>query len=303
MRVLVVGGSGFVGTPLVEALRARGDDVVVSGRNAARLRKKFLGATCVEWDPNAGPPPPEALEGVDGVVNLAGEPVAKGRWTKKKKERIRESRVAGTRNLVAAIADAASKPKVLVNASAVGWYGSHKGNWLHEGSPPSSDFLGEACQAWEVEARKAREAGVRTAIVRVGVVLGKGGGAYPEMALPFRLFAGGTIGLGRMWMSWIHLDDMVGILIHCLDNERADAVYNGTAPNPVSNREFTATLASVLGRPALLIVPPIMLRLMKGEFATIITQSQRVRPLRTLGLGYEFKFPKLEGALREIEGK
>ena len=156
-----------------------------------------------------------------------------------------------------------SRPKVLVNASAVGWYGSQKQNWLHEGSPPANDFLGEVCQAWEAEARNARAAGIRTAIVRLGVVLGNGGGAYPAMALPFRLFAGGTIGLGRMWMSWVHLDDIVGILLCCLDNERAEAVYNRVFANDSFEND--------------------------PDF-------------RTLGLGYEYKFPRLEEALRDLEG-
>ena len=301
MKVLVVGGSGFIGKPLVSALRERGDDVVVSGRSEARLRKVFRdGVTCVEWDPNAGPVPAEALAGVDGVINLSGEPVAKGRWRKAKKARIRESRVNGTRHLVAALAAAESKPKVLVNASAIGWYGDCKHNAVHEDAQPADDFLGEVCQAWEAEAAKAREAGVRTAIVRVGVVFGKGGGAYPLISGPVRLFGGGTIGLGKAWMSWIHIDDVVGILLHCLDDEKAVGVYNATAPNPVSNQELMATLGSVLKRPIWLMVPPQALYLRFGGFASVITSSQRVNPVRTIGIGYEFKYPKLRAAVEDL---
>ena len=304
MKVLVVGGSGFVGARLVEALRARGDEVVVTGRSAARLEKQFgAGVGCVEWDPNRGPLPLSELNGADGVVNLAGDPVHKGRWNKAKKERIRESRVVGTRNLVAALASAEPKPKVLVNASAIGWYGDRKHNWVHEDYPPAKDYLAEVCQAWEAEARRAREAGVRTAIVRLGVVLGKDGGAYPQIAKPFRMFAGGPIGLGKMWMSWVHVDDVSGLFLYCLDSEQAVGVYNATAPNPVSSMEFSATLGAVLKRPALIPVPAFMLRLAKGEFAQVITASIRARPLRTLAVGYEFKFPRLREALLDIEGK
>ncbi len=304
MRVLVVGGSGFVGARLVEALRARGDEVVVTGRSEARLSEQFGDAVKrVEWDPNRGPLPLSELAGVDGVVNLAGDPVHKGRWNKEKKERIRESRVVGTKNLVAALASTEPKPGVLVNASAIGWYGDRKHNWVHEDYPPAKDFLGEVCQAWEAEARKAREAGIRTAIVRLGVVLGKGGGAYPPMSKPFRMFAGGRIDLGKAWMSWIHIDDVVGLILYCLDNEAAVGVYNATAPNPVSNVEFTKTLGQVLNRPAFLYVPSFMLRLAKGEFAQVITASIRARPLRTLAIGYGFKFPLLRDALLDLEGK
>jgi uncharacterized protein (TIGR01777 family) len=257
----------------------------------------------VEWDPNRGPLPLGELTGVDGVVNLAGDPVHKGRWNKAKKERIRESRVVGTRHLVAALASAEPKPRVLVNASAIGWYGDRKHNWVHEDYPPADDYLAEVCQAWEAEARLAREAGVRTAIVRLGVVLGKGGGAYPPMSKPFRMFAGGRIDLGKAWMSWIHLDDVVGLFLYCLDTEAAVGVYNATAPNPVSNVEFSKTLGSVLKRPSFFYVPAIMLRLAKGEFAQVITASIRARPLRTLALGYEFKFPQLRDALLDLEGK
>ncbi|MHC4135468.1 MAG: TIGR01777 family oxidoreductase [Planctomycetota bacterium] len=304
MKVLVVGGSGFVGARLVGALRARGDEVVVTGRSAARLEKQFgAGVGCVEWDPNRGPLPLSELAGVDGVVNLAGEPVHKGRWNKAKKERILQSRVVGTKHLVAALASAEPKPRVLVNASAIGWYGDRKHNWVHEDYPPAKDYLAEVCQAWEAEARRAREASIRTAIVRLGVVLGKDGGAYPEMAKPFRIFAGGQIGLGKMWMSWVHVDDVAGLFLYCLDSEQAVGVYNATAPNPVSNMEFSDTLGNVLKRPVPFYVPVFMLRLMKGEFAHVITASIRARPLRTLAVGYEFKFPRLREALLDIEGK
>jgi len=299
MKVLVVGGSGFIGVPLVEALRGRDDQVVVTGRREDRLRKRFpSGVTCVAWDPPEGPPPAEALAGVDAVVNLAGEPVASGRWTAARKERIRQSRVLGTRNLVAGLAAADPRPGVLVNASAIGYYGDRKQTIVYEESPPGKDFLAEVCEAWEAEAWKAKP--TRTAIVRFGVVLGRNGGAYPMMAKPFRWFFGGTIGQGYAWMSWIHLSDVVGILLHCLDKD-VSGVFNAVAPNPVSNGEFSHTLANVLHRPCVAMVPPIALRLLKGEFASVITSSTRVKPLRTEASGYVFRFPRLQEALRDLE--
>ncbi len=301
MKVLLVGGGGFIGARLVEALRGRNDEVVVTGRSEGRLRKRFAGGvTCVAWDPLAGPPPAAALAGVDGVVNLAGEPVASGRWTRTKKARIRESRVAGTRNLVTGLLAAAPRPKVLVNASAIGYYGDRKQSWVYEESPPGNDFLAEVCQAWEAEAWKAREGRIRTAVTRFGIVLGRDGGAYPQMSKPFRLFAGGTIGQGYAWMSWIHNADVVGILLHCLDKDVA-GVFNATAPNPVSNGEFTRTLAGVLRRPAFVMMPALALRLIKGEFAKVITSSTRVKPLRTEASGYAFRFPRLREALLDLE--
>ncbi|HEX5138195.1 MAG TPA: NAD-dependent epimerase/dehydratase family protein, partial [Planctomycetota bacterium] len=195
MRVLVTGGSGFIGVPLVEALCGRGDDVVVTGRDERRLRKRLpAGITTVAWDPPSGPPPASALAGLDGVVNLAGEPVASGRWNKARKDRIQKSRVVGTRNLVAGMLAADPRPRVLVSASAIGYYGDRKQSILYEESTPGDDFLAEVCKAWEAEAWRAREGGIRTAVARVGIVLGRGGGAYPQMSKPFRWFLGATLG-------------------------------------------------------------------------------------------------------------
>ena len=300
MKVLVVGGGGFIGTPLIEALRGRGDEVVVTGRNEARLKKRLPGTGCVAWDPAAGALPQGTLAGVDAVVNLAGEPGASGRWNKAKKERIRESRVLGTRHLVQGLLAAEPRPKVLVSASAIGYYGDRKQQWVYEESPPGDDFLAETCKAWEAEAWKARPK-VRTAVVRFGVVLGRAGGAYPEMSRPFRLFFGGTIGQGYGWMSWIHNADVTGILLHLLDKDCA-GVFNATSPNPVSNGEFSHTLAKVLHRPCVAMVPAFALRLLKGEFAKVITTSTRVKPLRTEASGYAFRFPRLREALQDLEG-
>jgi uncharacterized protein (TIGR01777 family) len=297
MRVLVTGGSGFIGAALVEALRGRGDEVVVTGRDERRLRKRVpAGVTCVAWDPVSGPPPAAALAGVDAVVNLAGETVAAW-WTRATKERIRESRVAGTRNLVAGMLAADPRPRALVSASAIGYYGDRKHQWAYEESPPGDDFLALVCKAWEAEAWKARP--IRTAVVRFGIVLGNGGGAYPAMSKPFRWFIGAPIGQGYAWMSWIHVADVVGILLHCIDKD-VSGVFNATAPNPVSNGEFSRTLAQVLRRPCLPMVPKLALRLLKGEFATVIASSTRAKPLRTEASGYAFKYPRLREALLDL---
>lgn len=305
MKVLVVGGSGLIGSRLVKLLRDRGDVVVVTGRSEARLKRQFGGgAACVVWDPASGPLPAGALRDVDAVVNLAGDPVHKGRWSKAKKKRIRESRTETTRLIVAGLEEADPKPRAFVSASAIGYYGDTKHNLVTESAPPAKgDFLADVCVAWEEEAAHARAIGVRTAIVRVGVVLAREGGAYPEMARPFRFFAGGQIGLGKAWMSWIHIDDVAGLFAHCVHDDNANGAYNATAPYPVSNGEFSSTLGEVLHRPVPFAVPAFVLRVIKGEFARVITASTRVRPLRTLALGYEFKFPRLRAALLDLEGK
>jgi len=296
MRVLVTGGTGFVGRQLVARLKERGDDVVVATRSADKVRKVFGdGVEPLEWDPLGGPAP---AGGVDAVVNLMGENIAKGRWTRGKKKRIRDSRVLGTRNLVAGLEE--SPPKVLVTTSAIGYYGRTGHNIAHENTPPADDFLADVCKEWEAEAIRAREFGVRVPVVRNGVILGPDDGAYPPLRRVFKMFLGGTIGLGKAWMSWVHVDDVAGIYLHCLEHEDALDAYNATAPNPVSNHEFTHALAKSLKRPVGPPIPPIALRIVKGEFANYITMSQRIQPIRTLGIGYEFKYPKIDGALEAL---
>ncbi|MHC4451665.1 MAG: TIGR01777 family oxidoreductase [Planctomycetota bacterium] len=299
MRVLVTGGTGFVGAHLVRRLKERGDQVVVATRNAAKVRKVFGdGVEALEWDPTSGP---ISVQGIDGVINLMGENVGKGRWTRAKKRRIRDSRVVGTRNLVAGLA--ANPPKVLVSASAIGFYGPTGHNIAHEGSPsPEGDFLADVCREWEAEARVAHQSGIRAPIVRIGVILGREGGAYPQLRRVFKLFLGGTIGLGKGWFSWVHVDDVVGVFLHCLDHEEARDIYNATAPNPVSNMEFTKEMARSLHRPVSAPLPPIALRVVQGEFAKYVTMSQRVKPIRTIGIGYEFAYPKVTDALQALAG-
>ena len=284
MRLAVTGASGFVGRRLCEAARARGHEVVAIGRSSGdRL-----------WDPMAQPAP---LEGAEGVVHLAGDPVAGGRWTKSKMARIRDSRVTGTRNLVAGIQKA--KPRVLVSASAIGYYGDRGEEELTEDSAPGAGFLAGVCRDWE---READASGVRTARLRIGIVLGAGGGALEKMRTPFNLGLGGRLGSGRQWMSWVHVDDLVGLILHAAEKEPVSGPLLATAPGPVTNLEFTKTLGRVLGRWTILPMPRWQVRLLLGKVAELLCSSQRCRPEKTLESGFVFRHESLEPALRAILG-
>jgi uncharacterized protein (TIGR01777 family) len=296
MRALVTGATGFIGRRLVASL----DAPAALSRDPARARQSLPGARAFAWEPAAGPPPAEAFAGVDAVFHLAGDPVAGGRWTARKKARVRDSRVLGTRHLVSALAGLPEKPRALVAASAVGFYGDRGDEVLDESSSIGSGFLAEVCRDWEAEASKAADLGLRVVHVRIGVVLGEGGGALEKMLLPFRLGLGGRLGSGRQWLSWIHLDDLAEIFLLAARNEDLSGPVNGVAPNPVTNTAFTRTLASVLGRPAIFPVPALALRLATGEFAGVLLASQRVLPRAARGAGFTFRHPALEGALREI---
>jgi uncharacterized protein len=278
MRVAVTGASGLIGTRLGAALRARGDDVT-----PLSLRD--------------GPPSPEALAGHDAVVHLAGEPVAQ-RWTDAARERIRSSRVDGTRGLVAAIAAADPRPRVLVTASGVGYYGAHGDERLDEDAAAGDDFLAQVCVATESEARAAEQAGVRVVVLRTGVVLDRAGGALAKMLPAFRLGVGGPVAGGDQYLSWIHLDDLVGMYLAAIDDEAWSGPFNATAPEPVTNAQFSRALGRALHRPAVLPVPAIALRALYGQMAEIVTEGQRAIPRRALERGYSFRQPDLDEALR-----
>lgn len=285
MNIAITGAGGFVGRALAEAARGRGHRVLALGRRAGdRL-----------WDPATGAAP---LEGADAVIHLAGEPVAEGRWTAAKMERIRESRIAGTRNLVAGIRG--SGVRVLVSASAIGYYGDRGDEELTEDSAAGKGFLAEVCEAWEKEASAAP---CRSARVRIGIVLGPGGGALARMLTPFKLGLGGRLGNGRQWMSWIHRDDLAALLLHAVEKEGLSGPLLGTAPSPVTNRDFTRALGGVLGRWTIFPVPRPMLRLALGKVSDVLCSSQRCRPLRTLDSGFAFRHPELDPALREVIGR
>jgi uncharacterized protein (TIGR01777 family) len=269
VKIAVTGASGFIGHRLMEKL----------GGEARAVSRGNL----------------DGIAGADAVVHLAGEPVAQ-RWTKEARAKIRSSRVEGTRRLVEAMR--ANPPRVLVSASAVGYYGSRGDQRLTESSSPGDDFLSGICLEWEREARKAEEFGVRVVCLRNGVVLGNGG-ALEKMIPPFKFGVGGKIGDGKQWMPWIHLEDAVGLIEFAISSSMLRGAVNATAPNPVTNREFTRELASALHRPAMFPVPKLALRLLFGEMAEMLYASQRVIPEVAIGAGYEFRFPDLHAALRE----
>jgi len=294
MRALVTGATGFIGRRLVARL---GDPVVLS-RAPDAARRALGGVRALAWDPEAGPPPAAAFDGVDAVFHLAGEPVAGGRWTADRKARIRSSRERGTRNLVAGMRAAGRQPAVLVSASAVGYYGDRGDRELDESAPPGDGFLADVCRAWEAEAAAAREAGIRVASVRIGIVLGEDGGALGRLLPLFRAGLGGTLGSGRQWMPWVHADDVVGLMLHAA--AALDGPVNAVAPGIVTNREFTRALAAALGRPAFLPVPSLALRVALGEFGASLVHSQRVVPAVALASGYAFARPSLRDALEAV---
>ena len=289
MRVTITGGSGLIGSRLVAALRDRGDDVTVLGRSVA-------GAATVAWDPRSGPAPAAAIEGRDAVVNLAGAPIAQ-RWSPAAREAIRSSRLEGTANLVAAIAAAAQRPRVLVSASAVGYYGDRGAQRLTEDSGPGDGFLAEVCAGWEQEALAARASGPRVCVLRTGVVLDRRGGALAKMLPPFRAGIGGPVAGGRQYVSWIAAADICALYIAALDDERFDGVFNATAPEPVTNAELSRALGRALHRPAIAPIPGLALRLLYGAMAETVTASQRAVPERALALGHRFALAQLDAAL------
>jgi uncharacterized protein len=300
VKVAVTGATGNIGRALVRELTAQGDEVTALSRNAERA-KETLGIEVVGWErPKSERPPAEALRGRDGVVNLLGEPLAQ-RWTEETKREIRDSRILGTRNLVAALAELpeGERPRVLVSQSAVGWYGARGDEPVDESEPPASGFEAQSTVDWEAEARRAEELGVRVVTTRTGVYLSQAGGALETMLPPFRLGVGGPVAGGRQYVPWVHMDDVVGALAFCLHTEAATGPVNVTAPEPVTNRDFSKALGRVLRRPAVVPVPALALKILYGEMAVVVTSGRRAVPRRLQELGYEFRRPDLEDALRE----
>jgi uncharacterized protein (TIGR01777 family) len=301
LRVTVTGATGLIGPPVVAALQDAGAQVSVLSRDPERARERLQrdGHAAVDahaWDLMAEPAPAAALEGRDAVVHLAGENVAQ-RWSAQAKQKIRESRVTGTRNLLSGMRQAQQVPRALISSSAVGYYGAHGEEPLDEEAPPGRDFLAQICVEWEAEAHKAEQLGARVVCVRTGVVLDKDGGALEKMLPPFRLGVGGPVAGGRQFISWVHRDDVVGMIATAVEDERWSGAVNATAPAPVSNRDFSRALGRALKRPALLPVPGVALRLLYGEMAEIVTEGARVVPGKALVLGYEFAHAELDEAL------
>jgi uncharacterized protein len=303
MKIAITGATGFVGSRLVEKLHAKGQQIVVFSRNIERAKKVFPTSAfpkveIVSYDPKKSGNWQQKIAGCDAVVNLAGEAIAE-RWSAEHKKAILESRQLGTQKIVEAIKQAEPKSSVLVNASAIGYYGTSETTTFDETSAPGDDFLAQVCQAWEAEANKVKDAGVRLVILRVGIVLDNGG-ALAKMIPPFKLFAGGSIGSGRQWFSWIHRDDLVNLIIEAIQRPEMQGTFNATAPNPVRMSQLCQTLGEVLNRPSWLPVPDFALEILLGEGAQVILQGQQVLPKATQATGFQYQYPSLKPALKAI---
>lgn len=298
MKVAIAGGTGFVGSRLVERLLAEGHQVLILTRNPASV-KPAPNVEVVAYNPKESGAWQQSISGCDAVVNLAGEPIAEKRWTPEHKKEIINSRKIGTQKIVEAISKANPKPSVLVSASAIGYYGTSETATFEESSPSGNDFLAQVCQEWEAEAQKVKDTGTRLVIVRIGIVLAMGG-AIGKMIPPFKMFAGGPIGTGKQWFSWIHRDDLVNLILFALQQREVEGVLNATAPNPVRMNEVSQTLGEVLNRPSWLPVPAFALEVLLGDGAQVVLEGQQVLPKRTITQGFDYQYPSLKQALEEF---
>jgi uncharacterized protein (TIGR01777 family) len=300
VKVLVTGASGFIGSSLCDSLLIRGDTVVGLTRDPSQARGTNPSVTWHPWEPTLERPPEAAFEGVDGVIHLLGEKINQ-RWTDEAKERIMESRRTGTHNLIGTISALQHKPRVLVSQSAIGYYGDRGEAIVDESSEPGDSFDAEVVREWEKAAREVEPTGVRLAIVRTGHVLDPRGGFLGPQLTPFKLGVGGPLAGGEQYVSWIHIEDEIGILLWALDNEKVSGVVNATAPKPVTNKVFSKALGKALGRPAVIPVPGLTVDLMYGkEFGQVLRGGQRVMPRRALDLGYEFRHTDVDEALADL---
>jgi uncharacterized protein (TIGR01777 family) len=303
MKVIVTGSTGLVGRALVKSLLSDGHEVTRLVRGGAQ-EFRAPGTAAVRWDPERGEIDAAGLEGHDAAVHLAGEPIGEGRWDDEKKRRILESRVKGTRLIAEALAGLSAKPRALVSASAVGFYGDRGDEVMREESASGADFLSEVCREWEKATLAASQAGIRVVHVRIGVVLDAEGGALPRMLTPFKLGLGGRVGSGRQYMSWITLEDLVGVIRRAVEDESLRGPVNAVAPRPVTNEEFTKALGRVLGRPTIFAMPAFAARLAFGEMAdALLLSGARVEPARLQEAGHQFRHAEIEGALRSVLGK
>lgn len=300
MKVAITGGSGLIGRALSDALVDSGHQPVWTSRSPDRLKSVPSGVTVRAWDGRSAGPLVAVLDEVDAVVHLAGENIGSGRWTGARKARIKDSRTRSTAALAAAFRAASVKPRVLVQGSAVGYYGPRGDEPVTEESGAGDDFLAGVCEKWEDASAAVQELGVRRVVARTGVVLSTEGGALPKMLLPFRLFAGGPVGTGRQVVPWVHIEDEARALLQLLEDEAAEGPFNLTAPEAVTNRELAKIVGRVLGRPAFLPTPALPLRIGLGEMSTLVLDGQRAVPEKLEASGFTFLFPELEGALRHL---
>ncbi|XLQ12033.1 MAG: TIGR01777 family oxidoreductase [cyanobacterium endosymbiont of Epithemia adnata isolate EadnSB Bon19] len=303
MKIAIAGATGFVGSRLVKKLKNDGHQLLIFTRNANRAKQlyptsRFPNLEIISYQPMESGDWQKAVSGCDGVVNLAGETIAK-RWTSKNRKAILESRQLGTRKIVEAIAQAETKSSVLVNASAVGYYGTSEIDIFDEDSDPGDDFLSQVCQVWEKEANEVKQAGVRLVILRLGIVLGNGG-ALAKIIPPFKLFVGGPLGEGHQWFSWIHLDDLVDLIIESLERNDVEGAFNATSPYPVRMSKLCEILGEIMNRPSWLPVPDFVLEFLLGDASKLVLEGQQVLPKKTQSIGFEYQYPNLKKALMDI---
>ncbi|MGD1705036.1 thylakoid membrane protein ThyD [Dapis sp. BLCC M229] len=304
MKVAITGATGFVGSRLVERLHSEGEQILVLTRNTKKAKRIFPDSAypnleIVAYEPKQSGAWQKSIDGCDGVVNLAGAGIADERWNASRKQEIMDSRKLTTEKLVEAIAQANSKPSVLVSGSAIGYYGTSETATFDETSNSGNDFLAQVCRAWEAAAQPVKDVGVRLVILRIGIVLGTGG-TVSKMLTPFQLFAGGPIGSGRQWFSWVHIDDLVGLILHSLRHPEIQGIFNATSPNPVRMGEFCQDLGAALNRPSWLPVPDFAIELLLGDGAVVVLEGQKVLPKQTQASGFEYQYPTVKSALKNI---
>jgi uncharacterized protein (TIGR01777 family) len=303
MKVMVTGATGFIGKELIKKLNEMGHEIVVLTRNSDSAKFRLpVHCEVISWDPCKYHLQSTALKGVDAVINLAGENIADGRWSSERKRELIQSRELSARRLVNAISYMDKKPKTLVSVSAIGFYGNRGDALLNETDSKGHGFLSDVCKVWEEEILKAKELRVRTVAYRLGMVLGHDGGALNKILPPFKLGLGGKLGSGSQWMSWIHINDLVNMLVHAIENPSIDGIYNAVSPNPVRNKEFTKTLGNVLNRPTIFPVPKFVLKIALGELSELLLGSQRVAAKKISDAGFKFNYPNIKEALQEVCG-
>lgn len=300
MRVIITGGTGLIGRAVAEDLVASGREVVILSRSPERATGLPVGVRTERWDGHSARGWGILADGAEAIINLAGENLAAGRWTPERRRQIRESRLRAGQAVLEAMQTTAQRPQVMIQASAVGYYGPCGSEVLTEASAPGEDFLAQLCVAWEASTAAAETLGVRRAVIRTGIVLSRKGGALPRLVLPFRFFAGGRLGSGRQWYPWIHLADEVAAIRFLLDTPAATGPFNLSAPQPITNADLSAAIGGELGRPALLPVPAVALRLGMGDMVTVVLDGQRATPTHLITLGFQFKFPAAAAALADL---
>lgn len=294
MKILITGASGLIGRELRKSLEKKGHELLLAGRRSPEKPNQ------IKWTAEEGFSEPERLEGLDAVIHLAGESISGIRWTEEKKKAIRDSRVNGTRSVVDTLAKLDTKPKVFISGSAIGIYGNRGDEIMTESEPPGDNFLADVCKAWEAESLRAERLGIRTVLLRTGIVLSKEGGALGTMLTPFKLGVGGVVGSGKQWMSWISLADEIAVINFVLENESVSGPINLVSPNPVTNEEFTKTLGEIIHRPTILPLPKFAVKMVFGEMGdALLLDSTRAVPKRLQDLGYQFEFTDLRSALTE----